>query len=49
MLPLIEDSDTATTLKVMVTEQKRKKLLATEPWSDQKVNDEEMEKVLMRT
>ncbi len=45
MLTLIKDSDTATTVKVLVTEQKRKKLLATEPWSDPKVNDKETEKI----
>jgi hypothetical protein len=45
ILTLIKDSDTATTVKVVVTEQKRKKLLATEPWSDPKVNDKETEKI----
>src|SRR5947207_1532349 len=34
MLTLIKDSDNATTLKVVVSEQKRKKLLAPDPWSD---------------
>ncbi len=42
---LIKDTDAATTVKVAVTEQKRKKLLQTEPWSDPKVNDKESEKM----
>ena len=41
---LIKDTDTATTVKVAVTEQKWKKLLQTEPWSDPKVNDKESAK-----
>jgi hypothetical protein len=34
----IKDSDTQTSIRVAVTEQKRKKLLQTEPWGDPKVN-----------
>lgn len=45
MVTLIKDNETATTLKVAVTEQKRKKLLSTEPWSDPKVNEKESQKV----
>jgi hypothetical protein len=45
MLTLIKESDAMTTVKVVVTEQKRKKLLVTEPWSDPKVNDKETERV----
>jgi hypothetical protein len=36
----IKDNDAQTSIRVAVTEQKRKKLLQTEPWSDPKVNDE---------
>jgi len=42
---LIKDSDTTTTLRVAVTDQKRKKLLQTEPWSDPKVNEKESDKI----
>jgi hypothetical protein len=35
---LIKDSETSTTIRVAVSEQKRKKLLQTEPWGDAKVN-----------
>lgn len=41
----IKDSDSATTLRVAVTDQKRKKLLQTEPWSDPKVNEKESDKL----
>ena len=40
-LTLIKDSESATTVKVAVSEQKRKKLLQTEPWSDPNVNEKE--------
>jgi hypothetical protein len=39
VLTLIKDSDTTTTVRVVVTEQKRKNLLQVEPWSDPRVND----------
>jgi hypothetical protein len=42
---LIKDSDTQTTIKVAVAEQKRKKLLQTEPWGDPKVNSEKSQKL----
>ncbi|HEY2381428.1 MAG TPA: hypothetical protein VGK48_09655 [Terriglobia bacterium] len=45
MLTLIKDTDTATTVRVVVTDQKRKKLLTTEPWSDPKVNQPETQRV----
>ncbi|MBI3491559.1 MAG: hypothetical protein HY047_07255 [Acidobacteria bacterium] len=38
VVTLIEEDDNSTTVRVAVTEQKRKKLLQTEPWSDPKVN-----------
>jgi hypothetical protein len=41
----IKDSDAQTSLRVAVTEQQRKKLLQTEPWSDPKVNNAESSKV----
>ena len=44
-ITLIKDSDTATTLRVAVTKQKRKKLLQTEPWSDPKVDDDQSKKM----
>jgi hypothetical protein len=37
---LIKDTEKTTTVKVAVAEQKRKKLLQTEPWGDPKVNQE---------
>jgi hypothetical protein len=37
----IRDSDMATTVRVAMSEQKRKKLLSTEPWSEPKVNETE--------
>jgi hypothetical protein len=40
LITCIKDSDSQTSIRVAVTEQKRKKLLQTEPWSDPKVNDE---------
>jgi hypothetical protein len=40
LFTIIKDSATASTVKVAVTEQKRKKLLQTEPWGDPKVNVE---------
>ncbi len=42
---LIKDSETSTTIKVIVSEQKRKKLLQTEPWGDPKVNAEKTSKL----
>lgn len=44
-ITLIKDNDTETTVRVAVTNQKRKKALQVEPWSDPKVNDEESQKV----
>jgi len=41
----IKDSDTQTSIRVAVTEQKRKKLLQTEPWGDPKVNEDASTKV----
>ncbi len=41
----IKDNDTQTSIRVAVTEQKRKKLLQTEPWGDPKVNDEASAKI----
>ena len=37
----LKDSDTLTSIRVVVTVQKRKKLLQTEPWSDPKVDQAE--------
>jgi Holliday junction resolvasome RuvABC DNA-binding subunit len=45
ILTLIKDGDSATTIKVAVTEQNRKKILQTEPWSDPKVNDKESQRI----
>ena len=45
LVTLIKDTDTGTTIRVAVTEQRRKKLLQTEPWSDPKVNGQETEHV----
>jgi hypothetical protein len=42
---LIKDNETSTTIKVAVSEQKRKKLLQTEPWGDPKVNSEKSSKL----
>lgn len=42
---LIKDSETSTTVKVAVAEQKRKKLFQTEPWGDPKVNSEKSTKL----
>jgi len=42
---LIKDTDTKTTVRVAVTQQKRKKALQVEPWSDPKVNAEDSSKV----
>jgi hypothetical protein len=42
---LIKDSDATTTVRVAVSEQKRKKLLQIEPWDDPKVSDKESEKI----
>jgi len=44
MVILIKDSDTETSVRVVVTKQKRKKLLQTEPWSDPKADDQESER-----
>jgi hypothetical protein len=41
----IKDSDTVTTVRIVVTDQKRKKLLQTEPWGDPKVNDSESQRI----
>lgn len=38
---LIKEADTATTVKLAVTKQKRYKVLQTEPWSDPKLDPEE--------
>jgi len=42
---LIKDSDTSTTMKIAVSEQKRKKLLQTEPWGTAKVDSEATSKL----
>jgi hypothetical protein len=42
---LIKDSDTRTSVRVAVTAQKLKKLLATEPWSNPKVGDSQSSKI----
>jgi hypothetical protein len=42
---LIKDNDTQTSVRVAVTAQKRKKLLATEPWSNPKVDDSQTSKI----
>lgn len=42
---LIKESNTATTVRIAVSEQKRKKLLQTEPWGDPKVNDKESQRI----
>ena len=42
---LIKDTEKTTTVKVAVAEQKRKKLLQTEPWGDPKVNSEKSSKL----
>jgi len=41
----IKDNDTQTTLRVAVSEQKRKKLLSVEPWGNPKVNNEQSAKI----
>lgn len=41
----IKDSDTQTSVRVLVTEQKRTKLLQTEPWNGAKANDKESAKI----
>jgi hypothetical protein len=41
----IKDGETQTSIRVAVTEQKRKKLLQTEPWGDPKVNEQASSKV----
>jgi hypothetical protein len=41
----IKDGDTATTVRIAVTDQKRKKLVQTEPWGDPKVNDKESQRI----
>lgn len=43
----IKDSDAQTSVRVLVTEQKRKKLLQTEPWGDAKANESESAKLAM--
>jgi len=42
---LIKDTEQTTTVRVAVSEQKRKKLLQTEPWGDPKVNSEKSSKL----
>ena len=42
---LIKDNDTQTSVRVAVTVQKRKKLLATEPWSEPKVDTPQSTKI----
>lgn len=42
---LIKENETSTTIKVAVSEQKRKKLLQTEPWGDPKVNADRSSKL----
>lgn len=44
-LTFIKDSDSMTSVRVVVTEQKRKKLLQTEPWGDAKANEAESSKI----
>ena len=41
----IKDSDAATTVRIVVTDPKRKKLLQTERWGDPKVNDSESQRI----
>lgn len=41
LISFIKDSDTETTIRVVVTKQKRKKLLQTEPWGAAKANEAE--------
>lgn len=41
----IKDSDTQTSMRVLVTDQKRKKALQAEPWSEPKANNEESTKI----
>ncbi len=45
VVTLIKDSDSQTSLRVVVTKQKRKKLLQTEPWGGAKADNEESQKV----
>jgi len=45
LVALIKDSNSQTTLRIVVTTQKRKKLLMAEPWSDAKVDDAASRKV----
>jgi hypothetical protein len=42
---MIKDSNTQTSVRVAVTTQKRKKLLATEAWSNPKVDDSQTSKI----
>ena len=44
-ITVIKDDETTTTLKVIVEDLKRKKLLAAEPWSDPKLNEKESQLV----
>jgi hypothetical protein len=41
----IKDSDSQTAVRAVVTEQKRTKLLQTEPWGDAKANEAEPAKI----
>jgi len=41
----IKESETQTSVRVAITQQKRKKLLQTEPWGDAKVNEAESAKM----
>ena len=45
LVTCIKDSDTQTSVRVVVTEQKRTKLLQTEPWGDAKANESESAKI----
>jgi hypothetical protein len=45
LVTLIKDSDTQTSVRVVVAKQKRKKLLQTEPWGDPKSDDKESQTV----
>jgi len=44
-LTFIKESDTATSIRVAVTQQKRKKALQAEPWGEPKVNADESSKI----
>ena len=44
VVTLIKDNDDQTSIRVVVTKQKRKKLLQTEPWGDPKADDQESQR-----